>query len=63
MVTVSVERVDSELVVGLVVTESGLLPPTETLAEGLASELAEPVALTVQVVQVQTDQAQATGDD
>lgn len=63
MVTVSVERVAEELVVDLVVTESGLLPPTEALAEGLASELAEPVALTVQVVEVETDQARATGDE
>lgn len=63
MVTVSVERVASELVVDLVVTESGLLPPTEALAEGLAAELAEPVALTVQVVEVETDQARATGDE
>lgn len=63
MVNVSVDRVSSDLVVDLVVTESSRLPSTEELAEGLASELAEPVALTVQVVEVQTDQARASGDD
>jgi len=62
MVTVSVERAASELVVDLVVTESSQLPPVEQLAEGLASELAEPVRLTIQAVPVQTDQARADSD-
>lgn len=63
MVTVSVERVASDLVVDLVVTDSGTLPPTEELAEGLAAALTEPIALTVQVVPVQTDRARAGGDE
>lgn len=63
MVAVTVERIDTDLVVDLVVTESGLLPSTDDLAEGLASELDEPVALTVQVVEVNTDQARAGADE
>lgn len=63
MVTVSVERVAEELSVDLVVTESGFMPATEELAERLAQELAEPIALTVQVVEVDTDVAHAEVDD
>lgn len=63
MVAVTVERLESDLEVDLVITESGLLPDTDALAEGLAEELEEPVALTVQVVEVQTDTARADGDD
>lgn len=63
MVNVSVERIAEELLVDLVVTESGFMPETEELAEQLAAELSEPVALTVQVVEVQTEQARAEGDE
>lgn len=63
MVNVSVERIAEELAVDLVVTESGLMPATEDLAEKLAEELAEPVALTVQTVEVETEAARADVDE
>jgi uncharacterized hydrophobic protein (TIGR00271 family) len=62
MVTVSVERVASELAVDVLVTESAYMPPAEDLAERLATELDEPVAVTVQVVEVETEKARASGD-
>lgn len=63
MVTVSVERIAEELLVDLVVTESGFMPSTEDLAEQLATELSEPVSLTVQVVEVETERATADGEE
>lgn len=63
MVTVSVERVASELAVEVLVTESASVPPVEDLAERLASEMNEPVAVTVQVVEVDTEKARASGED
>jgi uncharacterized hydrophobic protein (TIGR00271 family) len=62
MVNVSVERIAEELLVDLVVTESGFMPSTEALAEQLATKLSEPVALTVQVVEVETEKASADGE-
>lgn len=62
MVTVTAERADADLMVDLVVTESSVLPSTDDLATGLAEALDEPVSLTVQFVEVETDRARADGD-
>ena len=62
MVNISVERGTTELAIDLVVTESGFVPAAEELAERLAHELSEAVAVTVQVVEVETESARAAGD-
>ena len=61
MVNISVERGTTELAIDVVVTESGFVPAAEDLAELLADELSEAVAVTVQVVEVETESARATG--
>jgi uncharacterized hydrophobic protein (TIGR00271 family) len=61
MVNISVERGTTELAIDVVVTESGFVPAAEDLAERLADELSEAVAVTVQVVEVETESARANG--
>jgi len=62
LVSVSVERDETELDVDVVVTESPRVPEAKELAALLAAELAEDVAVTMQVVEVQTERARADGE-
>ena len=57
VVDVTTERVDDGLVVELVITDSPLMPDAEDVAAHLADELGQTVAVTMQVVQVETDRA------
>ncbi|MGI9622124.1 MAG: DUF389 domain-containing protein [Acidimicrobiales bacterium] len=59
VVGVATERVEGALVVEIVLTESPLMPDAEDVADHLAQELEETVAVTMQVVQVETDSATA----
>jgi uncharacterized hydrophobic protein (TIGR00271 family) len=61
LVGVSVERLTSELSIDIVLTESGKVPVAEELAELLAAELSEPIVVSTQVVEVETDVARADG--
>ncbi len=63
LVSLSVERDDAELEIDVVVTESGSVPEVRDLAAHLAEVMAEDVALTMQVVEVETERARADGDD
>jgi len=62
VVDVSTERVDGRLEVGIVLTESPTMPDADDVAGFLAEELGETVAVTMQIVQVDTDSATA-GED
>ncbi|NNE72709.1 MAG: DUF389 domain-containing protein [Acidimicrobiales bacterium] len=61
VVTVAVEREETELAVDVVLTESGLVPAAEGLADHLAGEMQESVAVTMKVVEVETDVARSDG--
>ena len=62
LVGVSVERLAAELSIDIVLTESGQVPVAEELADLLAGELQEPIIVSTQVVEVETDVARADGD-
>ena len=62
LVGVSVERLAAELSIDIVLTESGQVPVAEELADLLAEELQEPIIVSTQVVEVETDVARADGD-
>ena len=61
VVDVTTERASDGLVVDIVVTESPTMPDAEDVAGHLADELGQTVAVTMQVVQVETERA--TVDD
>jgi uncharacterized hydrophobic protein (TIGR00271 family) len=62
LVSVSVERDETELEVDVVVTESALVPEAGELAAHLAEEMSEDVAVTMQVVEVERERARADGE-
>ncbi|MEM7288130.1 MAG: hypothetical protein AAF480_17410, partial [Actinomycetota bacterium] len=57
VVDITTERADEGLVVEIVITDSPLMPDAEDVAAHLADELGQTVAVTMQVVQVETDRA------
>ena len=63
LVGVSVERLPAELSIDIVLTESGQVPMADELAELLAGELEEPIIVSTQVVEVETDVARAHSAD
>lgn len=63
VVDVTTERTDDGLVVDIVVTDSPLMPDAEDIAGHIASELGEDVAVTMQVVQVETERATVEEDE
>lgn len=62
LVGVSVERLKTELSIDIVLTESGQVPVAGELADMLAEELAEPIVVSTQVVEVETDVARSDGE-
>jgi uncharacterized hydrophobic protein (TIGR00271 family) len=63
VVEVTTERTGAGLVIDIVVTESPLMPNAEDVAGHLADELNDSVAVTMQVVQVETERATADEQD
>ena len=63
VVDVSTERVTDGLLVDIVLTDSPTMPDADDVAGHLADELGETVAVTMQVVQVETDRATANEGD
>ena len=63
LVGVSVERLAAELSIDIILTRSDDVPVVEDLAAMLADELAEPLVVSTQVVEVETATARATGDE
>jgi uncharacterized membrane protein len=59
VVEVTTERTGGGLVVDIVVTDSPLMPDADDVAGHLAEEVGDTVAVTMQVVQVETDRATA----
>jgi enoyl-CoA hydratase/carnithine racemase len=57
VVGVTTKRTENGLVVEIVLTDSPLMPDAEDVASHLASELDETIAVTMQVVQVETERA------
>lgn len=57
VVDVTTERITDGLLVEIVLTESPLMPDAEDVAAHLAEELSQDVAVSMQVVQVETDRA------
>ncbi len=63
VVDVSTERSDGGLLVDIVLTDSPLMPDAEDVASHLAGELNATVAVTMQVVQVETERATVEEDE
>jgi len=63
VVDVRTERIDDGLLVDIVVTDSPLMPDAEDVATHLATELGATVAVTMQVVQVETERAKVTEEE
>ncbi len=63
VVDVTTERIDDGLLVDIVLTESPLMPDAEDVAVHLAGELDDTVAVTMQVVQVETERAKVTEEE
>ncbi len=61
VVDVATERDGAGLVVDIVITESPAMPEADAVAEHLAAELDDTVAVTMQVVQVETERATVDG--
>ncbi len=57
LISLSVERAADVLDIDLVLTKSCVVPGADEVATFLANDLSEPVSLTIQAVQVQTDTA------
>ena len=57
LISLSVERAADVLDIDLVLAKSCVVPGADEVATFLANDLSEPVSLTIQAVQVQTDTA------